>query len=137
MFQSPIWAGRLTRQSTKRRKKHQFRHGERKAVLRAVTGASLLLGLPVKPTNQIRAAELVGANLPYLKYAVVVLESEDATLLHDVISGRKSLRAAAAEVCNRAKLVASYRKSSRLDHATAGNTIGVSEVWDELILPNL
>jgi hypothetical protein len=67
----------------------------------------------------------------------VVLKAEDPALLHDVLSGRKSLRAAAAEVRKRATLIAAYLKSSHTDHGTAGFTIGVDEVFDEMIVPSL
>jgi hypothetical protein len=138
LMQGSIWSGLRVRQSTKRHKRNpQFRHGERKALLQAITGGSLLLRLPVCPTNRVRAAEMVGSNAPYLNAAVVVLKAEDPALLHDVLSGRKSLRAAAAEVRKRATLIAAYLKSSHTDHGTAGFTIGVDEVFDEMIVPSL
>jgi hypothetical protein len=84
---SSIWADQPVRQSKKHRKRKQFRRGERRAVLQAVTGASLLLGHSIRPTNQVRAADLVGVSPAYLNAAVAVLKAEDAGLLHSVLSG--------------------------------------------------
>ncbi len=56
-----------------RTRRSQFRNGQRGAVMRAVAGASILLGLPVKASSRARAAELVGSSIRYVEAAVWVL----------------------------------------------------------------
>jgi hypothetical protein len=69
--------------------------------------------------------------------AVWVLQAEDPALLKDVLSGRKPLLAAAAEVRQRANLIVAYRKANPEDRAAAGPIIGVANVFDEMIVPSL
>src|SRR5215469_6142815 len=108
-MEGSIWLRRHVRQPT-RKIKSQFRHGQRVAVVRALTGASLLLGLPIKLTSRARTAEIVGSNLHYIEAAITVLKAEDPGLLADVLAGREPLLAAAAKVRHRADLIAAYRK---------------------------
>jgi hypothetical protein len=95
------------------------------------------LGLPVWAPSLKTAAQQVGSTAPYVEAAVWILQTEDSALLDDVLSGRKSLLAAAAEARRRADLVAAYRRASLQDKAVAGPTIGVNNVWDEMIAPAL
>ena len=88
-MEGSIWLRRRVRQPT-RKPKSQFRHGQRVAVMRALTGASILLGLPVKRSSQARAAEIVGSNLHYIEAAITVLKAEDPALLADVLAGRRA-----------------------------------------------
>jgi hypothetical protein len=129
-----IWSSRSVRQP-----KHnsRLRNGQRAAVVRALTGASILLGLPVKVSSQARAAELVGSNIHYVEAAVWVLQAEDSTLLADVLAGRKPLLETAAKVRRRANLIAAYRKATLNDREKFGSTVGVGKIWDEAIAPSL
>jgi len=121
----------------KRKTKPHFRNGERRAVRRALTGARIRLGLPVRASSLKSAAQQVGSTASYVEAAVWVLQAEDPALLNDVLSGRKQLLVAAAEVRQRANLITAYRRASLRDRAVAGPTIGVDHVWDELIAPAL
>ena len=135
-MEGSVWSRRRLRQSN-RQHKSQFQRGQRAAVMRAMTGASILLGLPVKPSSRARAAELVGSNLHYVEAAVRVLQAEDPLLLADVLAGRKSLPDAAAKVRGRADLITAYRRATLEDRAALGSTVGVSHVFDEAIAPSL
>jgi hypothetical protein len=120
-----------------RQRKSQFRHGQRAAVMRAITGASILLGLPVRASSQARAAELVGSNIRYVEAAVWVLQAEHPALLADVLAGRKSLLEVAAKVRGRANLIKAYRRATLGDPAAFGSTVGADRVFDETIVPAL
>ena len=105
--------------------------------MRAVTGASILLGLAVKASSQKSAAEMVGSSRRYVEAAVWVLQAEDPQLLANVLAGREPLLSAAVKVRRRANLIVAYRKANSEDRAAAGPTIGVDHVFDEMIVPSL
>jgi len=129
-----IWPSWPARQSTAN---PRFRHRQSRPVLRAMTGASILLGLPIKTSSQKSAAELVGSNCRYVEAAVCVLRAEAPQLLADVYAGREPLLSAAAKVRRRANLIIAYREASSEDRAAAGAIIGVDNVFDEMIAPAL
>jgi hypothetical protein len=90
-----------------------------------VTRASILLGLPVKVSNQVRAAELVGSSRRYVEAAVWILQAEDPALLADVLAGRKALLERAANLRQRADLITAFRRATLHDRQKSGATIGV------------
>jgi hypothetical protein len=102
-----------------------------------LTGASLLLGRPIKLTSRARTAELVGSNVHYIEAAITVLKTEDPALIADVLAGHQSLLAAAAKVRQRADLIAAYRKATLHDRKVFGSTVGVDKMFDETIVPSL
>jgi hypothetical protein len=131
-----VWPSRPVRQ-VKSRRNAQFRRGQRRAVLRALTGARILLGLPIEASSQAGVAELVGSNIRYVEAGIAVLQAEDPALVTDVLAGRKRLLDAAAKVRRRADLIAAYRRATLEDRAAVGPTIGVEQVFDEMIAPSL
>ena len=134
-MEGSIWLRRRVRQPN-RPHGSQFRDGQRAAVMRAVTGASILLGLPIQVPSQARAAELVGSSRRYVEAAVWVLQAEDPALLADILAGRKTLLKAAAKVRRRANLIVAYRKATPDDLEKFGSTVGVDKVFDETIVPS-
>jgi len=135
-MEGSIWLRRPVRQP-RRKPKSQFRNGERRAVKRALTGAGIRLGQPVQASSLVNAAQHVGSTAPYVEADVWVLQAEDPALLDDVLSGREPLVSAAAKVRRRANLIVAYRKANSEDRAAAGPTIGVDNVFDEMIVPSL
>jgi hypothetical protein len=135
-MEGSIWFRRRVRQPNQRYKP-QFRHGQRAAVTRALTGGKILLGQSVRAPSLARAAELVGSNIHYVEAAVWVLQAEDPALLADVLAGRKPLLDAAAKARGRAELITAYRRATLDDRAAFGSAVGVSHVFDEAIVPSL
>lgn len=131
-----IWPRRRVSQLN-RRHKPQFRNDQRAAVARAITGASILLGIPVKTSSQARAAQLVGSSIRYVQAACLVLQVEDPALLADVLAGRQPLLDVAAKICGRANLINAYRRAAPNDRAAFGSTVGANSVWNDVIIPSL
>jgi hypothetical protein len=69
-----------------RSSRRHFRHGHRAAVMRAITAAKLYLKKTI-PHLGI-AAEACGSNVTYVTAAVILLRSENATLLKQVGVGQ-------------------------------------------------
>jgi hypothetical protein len=62
-MEGSIWFRRPARQP-RRKAKSQFHNGERRAVKRALTGARIRLGLPVRASSLVSAARQVGSTDP-------------------------------------------------------------------------
>ena len=77
------------RQAFPRRHRSRPYHlnGEQVAVIRALTGARLHLGLPIPAPTLNEAARMVGTHVGYVQAAIAVLRAEDE------ISSRRSGRA--------------------------------------------
>jgi hypothetical protein len=135
-MEGSIWYRRPVRQSTRSRRKPQFRNGGRVAVTRAVAAASISLGIQLK-MNQARATAFVGASAHYVKAARLVVQSGDKALLTDVLTGRRSLLKAATEVRGRVDLINAYRRATPDDKAAFGSAVGVDHIFDEAINPSL
>jgi hypothetical protein len=107
------------------------------AALRAITGAKLFLGAPVRPKTQAEAAELVGSTRPYIAAAAMLLEAEVPALIEGILRGDVSLLGAAASVRKRARLVRAYRQADRSDRKALGEVVGVASVFDDAVAPLL
>jgi hypothetical protein len=103
----------------------------------ALTGAKLLLDIPLQAKTQAQAAELVGSHQPYIAAAVALLEAEVPALVESVLRGDVSLLEAAGSVRGRARLVRAYRRATPADRKALGAVIGVNHVFDETIAPSL
>jgi hypothetical protein len=123
---------RHTRQD---RRRHSKRHHA--AALRAFTGARLLLGLPVTPATQQRAADMVASTTQYIAAAVTILQAGDQQVVDDVLAGRVPLLVAASEAREFVKILTALRAARPDDLAKAGAAVGVDRVWDRLIAPNV
>jgi hypothetical protein len=113
----------------------RFRNGQRAAVLRALTGARLYLNGEV-PTLEAAAA-CCGSGVVYVRAAVVLVKTENSTMLMDVLAGTVPLLAAAKQLKHIAKLVDDYRRANAAELITFGKTVGVGDVWDHVINPAL
>ena len=71
----PSTASPRFRQSHRRRHR-RHRNGHRAAVARAIAGAKLCLGLPIRVTSQDEAAATVGVAVRYVTAAVAVLKAK-------------------------------------------------------------
>jgi hypothetical protein len=113
-----------------RSSRRHFRHGHRAAAMRAFTAAKLYLNKTV-PHLGI-AAEACGSNTTYVTAAVILLQSENATLLKQVGVGEVPLLAAAAKVKQVANLVAAYRTAKDADRVAFARACGTDQILDVL-----
>jgi hypothetical protein len=93
-----------------------------RAALRALTGARLLAS--GQAPNAVVAAACTGSSPTHVRAAVVVLKSEDESLLNCVLGGDMSLLAAAKMARRVAKLVSAYRGADEDDLTIAAKIIG-------------
>jgi hypothetical protein len=125
---------RRIRQSSKR----HFRDNQRAAAVRAYTGACLHLGIPIhRPSSESKAAIMTGSSQVYVAALVVLIRSEDGSLLRKVMCGDTPILQAAAIVRTRSKLIAAFRKASLADRVALVKTIGAEKVFDETLAPAL
>ena len=130
---NPPNAPRRRRQPRQRR----YRNGQRAAVARAIAGAKLLLGLPVRVTSQDEAAATVGVAVRYVTAAAAVLKAENPELLDAVLTGRVPLPVAGKEARKRGDLIEAYRKAAPTDRIVLARAIGPTKLWDEAVAPTL
>jgi hypothetical protein len=119
---------------THHRHHRRYRNG---SAVRALTGAKLLLGLPITVGSQAEAATMVGSNRPYIVAAVLVLQAEDQALLADVLVGKMPLLTAAKIVRKRAELIAAYRRATPEDLTALARAVGPSDLFDRAVVPAL
>jgi hypothetical protein len=126
-------------QTTRRRnKKYRSRHRHKRggrcaAAVRAMTAAKLYLA---GSTPSLEAAAFsCGTNPAYVRAAIVLLRSENATLLSRVLRGDLPLLAAAAQVKRVANLVEAYRTASAGDRVAFARTVGSTVLFDTTLVP--
>lgn len=95
------------------------RGGEQIAVVRALTGAMLHLGIPIVPPTLAGAATMSGSSIGYIQAAMLVLQAEDEALVNRVRRGQVPLLTAARQVKRRVKLINALRKASAEDRVAA------------------
>jgi hypothetical protein len=98
-----------------------------------VTGARLYLQKSA-PTL-IAAAECCGSNVRYVRAAVALCNSENATLLDDVLAGRTPLLQAAAQAKPAADLVVAYRRAGPQDLIDLCRAVGADTIFTNMIEP--
>jgi hypothetical protein len=145
----------------RRRHRRQFnRDRKRRAVLRALTGAKLYLAGWF--SSLAAAAEAVGAGVDYVRAAIILLRSENVSLLQKVLAGEAPMLAAARETVKLAAAVTAYKAMTAADRkafavvtgatadltdhlvrsippqrAEAARALGADVVWDQMVLPLL
>ncbi len=83
------------------------------------------------------AAVCTGSSRALVKSALVILQSENASLVTDILVGRCTLLKAAKKVANRAQLIESFKSATLEDRIAFGNAVGVATLWDSTIVPAL
>jgi hypothetical protein len=104
---------------------------------RALVGAQLNQGIPVKPRGVAHAALMVGSSPAYVIAMERLLQAEAWDVIGGVLFERVPLLPAAESMRARAQALAGYRACSYADRAALGDIVGVDQVWDELIVSNL
>jgi hypothetical protein len=107
------------------------------ATWRAFIGALLRLGVPVKARSGHDAARKVGSTPAYVNAMITLMEADEDDLVFAVLVGQVPLLEAAAHVRKRTKLVKTYRASDADARKALGQSVGVDNVWDEVLAPNL
>jgi hypothetical protein len=121
--------------------RRHVRHGWRAAAVRAFTGARLYLNKQA-PTL-VRAAEDCGSNVHYVRAALVVIKDGSLHNQGLVLTGHVPLLVAANQMRRRRKAelitadeaVAAWRLWSPAQRAEFGRGAGISEIWDNAIIP--
>jgi len=127
-----IWGRRPRR---RRRNQQRLKDGTRAAACRAIMAARIYHSSMVSTLH----AAAVGCNvsIPYVRAALVVLQTEDAALLQAILDGKVQLLAAAAAMKGTAALISAYRDADPIDKHAFGCAVQVGTVWDEVISPLL
>jgi hypothetical protein len=115
------------RQSARR----HFRHGHRAAALRAFTGARLYLAQAV-PTLAA-AADSTGSNVAYVQAAIILLRSDNTSLVNEVLAGDVPILEAAAQVRRLVDLIAAYRDAKDHDRVAFARACGVETIFNTLV----
>ena len=130
---SPHWEvpGKLNRKE-RRRVKHQIKHGRRIAAVRAFAGATLYLNGFVR--TLAAAAESCGGQVPYVRYAIAILQSKDGERLKArVLKDHISLRAAAEQVSPVNVILKTYSKMTAAQKTSFFSAAGQDRVLDDLV----
>jgi hypothetical protein len=130
----PLQVTRVRRRQYSSARRH-FRAGCRASVLRALTGARGYRNGWFSTVSE--AAIACGSNVTYVAAAIVLIESENTTLVDQVLTGKVSLLAAAKEIGRLAELVTAYRKASAADRVQFARAIGPSTLFDNSLVPAL
>lgn len=115
--------------------RRHYRNDQRAAVVRAITAARLYATGQVSTLRE--AATGCGSCPQYVAAAVILLKTENLTLLSEVLNGHMPLLVAAKRVSSVAKLVAAFRTADAEDRIAFGAAVGVANVWDSVIVPQL
>ena len=119
----------------KHRRRHaRMRNGCRLAALRGYTGAKQVIDQGVDP---VEAAAMTGSCPGYVRALVAIIRSGDTTLLNEVLSGRVPVMAAAVQVRGLAKLITIFAAVSNETKAMFGEKVGIDNLFDTAIAPNL
>jgi hypothetical protein len=127
--QSSITRGRRGRHH---RVRHQFRRGERLAVIRAMTAAKLYMDKSV-PTLAA-AATSCGSNVPYVRAGVALIKTENIILAGRATRGHVSLLKAAREARRLGDLLKAYRAADASDHVAFAKIVGPETMFNNMNL---
>jgi hypothetical protein len=83
----------------------------------------------------VDAAVACGSCIQYVRAAIVLLKSENASLLERVLRGNAPLLQTAAEAQRLADLVAAYRKARPEDLQALGRAVGAENLFTAVIEP--
>lgn len=103
-----------------RRVRHQLTpRGKQAAALRALTGAQIWLGVPIRKPTLRDATVMVGCSPTYIRAAATLIAHGDDTLIGRVATGRVPLLKAAGSVKAQVALVRALRTATPQDRAAA------------------
>jgi hypothetical protein len=133
-LQVPIHASSFRNKTKKRRSRYRrTRAGRCAAAVRGVTGARLYLDHKVP--SLAAAALCCGSCRTYVQAALILLRSENATMLERVLRGHLPLQVAAKQMKQVADLVAAYRTADAADRVAFAKTIGPTTLFDSALVP--
>jgi hypothetical protein len=124
----------LARNKKKYRRRHRHtRAGQCAAAVRATTAAKLYLAGQVP---SVAAAALgCGAYVAYTRAAVILLQSENATMLERVLRGHIPLSTAAQQLKQVAALVDAYRAAAAVERVAFARAVGPTVLFDNMLVP--
>src|SRR5262245_11974131 len=134
-LQVPIHASSFQNKKKLRSRYRRFRHDALwcPAAVRAVTAAGLYLDhrLPSLAATALGC----GSCVTYVQAALILIKSENATVLERALRGQMPLQAAAKQVKQVADLVAAYRKANAADRVAFAKAIGPTALFDSALVP--
>jgi hypothetical protein len=104
--------------------------------LRALIGAALLGEGKYGISTVTAAALCTGVSRSMLYAALILLQSEDESLIVEVLKGHKGVQSAAAKVHGRAKLIEGFKNATVEDRAAFGHAVGVDALFDSAVVPS-
>jgi hypothetical protein len=117
-------------------RRRAIRQNEREnTVLRALTGAGMLLGEAVRAGGIAEAAVSVAVCPRYLLAAKQVIAANDEALLREVLRGNLPLMTAATHASARLSLIRGFRNAAPSDLKAFATEIGVANIWDAMVVP--
>lgn len=127
----------LTR-NKKKKKRYRPRHrrmrkGRCAAAVRALTAARLYLDGQVP--SLAAAALCCGSCRAYVQAALILIKSENMTLIERVRRGHVPLPTAAKQMKQLADLVNAYRTAGAADRVAFAKTIGPTTLFDSALVP--
>src|SRR5262249_2081412 len=115
----------------RRSSRRHFRHGQRAAALRALTGARLLAAGAVSSLDA--AAASCGSSVPYIQAMTVLLKSENSSLLRQVLAGQVPVLAAGKQTKQLADLVSAYRRADDGDRVAFARACNADAIFNVLV----
>jgi len=103
------------------------------APFRAINGAKLRLRGDASSVKE--AALATGSCPPYVVAGIVLLQSNDVTLIAEVLAGRVGLLEAARRVKQVTQLIVAYRKATAADRVAFARIIGPTALFDDTLVP--
>ena len=114
------------------------RQSEREnTILRAFTGAGMLTGQVIRAASVREAACSVSVCPGYIAAARIVLATEDEVLVREVLRGCLPLMTAAHQARTREKLIRGFQNATSADLKAFADTVGVANLFDTVIAPQL
>jgi hypothetical protein len=105
--------------------------------LRALIGAALLREGKYGIGTVTAASLCTGVSRSMLYAALTLLQSENESLIVEVLKGHKALLSAAAKVRGRARLIEGFNDATVEDRAAFGHAVGVAALFDSAVAPSL
>jgi hypothetical protein len=125
---TPIHVNSFRYKKKYRSHRRRMRQDQCAAVLRALTGAQLRLD--GKTSSLTDAALRCGSCRQYVQAALILLQSENTTVLDRVLRGAMPLSEAAKQMKQVASLVHAYRTAGAADRVAFAKTIGPTTLFD-------
>ena len=108
-----------------------------RALCRGYAAACARVGKPIAPETDQEAVNLFGTSRAYLAAFKTLIEYGDHDLTWAALTGQIPALTAAKRVRKSVKLKKAYTAADADARKALGEDVGVDNIWDEVLLPNL